>query len=234
MLRYGHDPHAVVRGKSVWHDVDKWDDAAWVARERRRVFVCPWSDFWIEEADGWREDALAIITRCTNLEFIVPSKRLERATAWMADQVWPANLWQLASVSVQSDANRLLDHLAVIPAAVRGVSYEPALGPVDFTPWLPELDWLVMGCESASHTTPGRPAEFDWFRAARDQCQEHGVACYLKQVAVDGRLVHEPELDGRQWLEFPRPRKSFAVTTDGTPLSAADYGQAFIFGRQVR
>jgi protein gp37 len=63
--------------------------------------------------------------------------------------------------------------------------------------------WIVAGCESQSHTTPGRPVHPECFRMVRNWCAAYGVPFYLKQMEVDGRLVHEPELDGVRHLEIP-------------------------------
>lgn len=57
------------------------------------------------------------------------------------------------------------------------VSYEPALGPVDWSGW-EFMDWLIAGGESGAFARPTHP---DWFRAARDFCAAHGIAFFFKQ-----------------------------------------------------
>lgn len=208
MLRYGHDAHAVVRAKDdTFFAPRKWDKDAAAAGVRRRVFVTPWSDFWIAEADGWREEALDLIRACTHLDFISPSKRLDRAVAWLEGRVLPPNFWPLASVSVHEDLVAVVPVLNKLHTAVKGLSYEPAIGPLDLldvnAPAAMAVDWIVAGCESVSHTKPGRPAQLDWFRHCRDVCQRMGIKFYLKQLARDGNLVHEPDLDGVKHLEYP-------------------------------
>ena len=50
---------------------------------------------------------------------------------------WPfENVWLGVSVENQATADERIPLLLETPAAVRWVSYEPALGPVDFKPWL--------------------------------------------------------------------------------------------------
>lgn len=146
---------------------------------------------------------------------------------------WPLpNVFLGVSVENQATADERIPHLLRTPAAVRFVSAEPLLGPLDIfdtsegvlrgpaaiisggmtasTPdSAPEgyddsysgIDWLIAGAESG----PGaRPAEVDWFRALRDQCQVAGVAYFLKQFATSsGHKIPLPELDGRQWREWP-------------------------------
>jgi protein gp37 len=70
------------------------------------------------------------------------------------------------------------DALRVTPAAVRGVSIEPLLGPIDDAD-LSGLDWVIVGGESGS--PEARPMHPDWARSLRDQCQRAGVAFQFKQ-----------------------------------------------------
>jgi protein gp37 len=64
-----------------------------------------------------------------------------------------------------------------------------------------QIDWIIAGCESG---TNARPCNIEWIRDLRDQCVESGTPFFLKQMSVDGKLVKEPFIDGRQWLEFPK------------------------------
>ena len=86
------------------------------------------------------------------------------------------NVWLGVSVE-DNDRRHRVDDLMATPAAVRFVSYEPALGPLD-DDIIPGLDWLIAGGESG----PGaRPAHPDWFRQVRDVCARHGVPFFFKQ-----------------------------------------------------
>lgn len=107
------------------------------------------------------------------------------------DGIWPLkNVWQGVSVESQDYAWRI-DDLAQLPAAVRWVSYEPALGALDLNPYLygncqqwgggtdgRVLDWVVYGGESGPEA---RPPEVDWFRNIRDQCLAAGIPQHMKQ-----------------------------------------------------
>lgn len=111
----------------------------------------------------------------------------------------PENLFPLSrlligtSVEDQPTADARIPELLRCPAAVRFVSYEPALAAVDFRWWLkpryyamgvrgqdpiPALDWIIAGGESG----PGaRPSETEWFRSVRDQCVGAGASFFFKQ-----------------------------------------------------
>lgn len=145
----------------------------------------------------------------------------------------PSNVWLGTSVEDQDTANKRVLHLLQSPARRHFVSYEPALGPVDFrnirpvgyarrqtdalrgvTAYensgpgavfndLPKLDLVILGFESG----PGARLPKDQFaiaRTTRDQCAAANVSFFLKQMWIDGRLVKMPALDGQTWSQFPQ------------------------------
>lgn len=205
--RYGRDPRQVVRTKT-WGDPLKWQREAATVGRIDRVFTCSWSDWFISDADGWRPEAWDVVRRCPNLHFQILTKRPER----IADHLPPdwgdgyANVWLGVSVESQKYADRLC-HLIQIPAAVRFVSAEPLLGPLDLEPWLASgLDWVIVGGESG----PGyRPMDIEWARDLRDQCRENEVAFFFKQSAAP-RTEMGIRLDGEIVREYPVPRAALA------------------------
>jgi len=145
---------------------------------------------------------------------------------------WPLpNVWLGVSVEDQAAADERIPELLATPAAVRFLSCEPLLGPVELTAECIEeranggtaLDWVIAGCESG----PGaRPCGVEWLRSLRDQCARSGVAFFLKQAterppirgvctsngpiaigrnskAKGGGVVELPYLDGVQHAAFP-------------------------------
>lgn len=113
---------------------------------------------------------------------------------------WPLpNVWVGVSVENQKWADIRIPVLLDTPAAVRWISAEPLLGPIDLRncagvdalepDWVggpthgmgcphPLLDWVVAGGESGPGARPMHP---DWARSLRDQCASAGVAFFLKQ-----------------------------------------------------
>jgi protein gp37 len=89
------------------------------------------------------------------------------------------NVWLGVSAEDQQRADERIPHLLSTPAAIRFVSYEPALEAVDFTPHLKGLDWIIVGGESG----PGaRPFDIQWARNTIQQCRDARVACFVKQL----------------------------------------------------
>jgi len=198
--RYGQDPNIVVRSKTTFYAPLKWP------KEPAMCFTCSWSDWFIEEADPWRDEAYGVIRQTPWITYQILTKRIERAAGRVPDPPLP-NLWLGVSAENQEYADRRLPLLLQTPAAVRFVSYEPALGPVDLSQYLPALDWVICGGESG----PGaRPMQPDWVRSVRDQCQAAGTAFFMKQwgehndkLVRVGKKAAGRELDGREWNQFP-------------------------------
>lgn len=118
------------------------------------------------------------------------------------DKAFPLpNVWLGVSAEDQRRADERIPFLLDTPAAIRWVSAEPLLGPLDLKAWLwttvtkpascgpsvithawktirPSLDWLVLGGESGPHARPMHP---DWARGPRDQCAAAGVPFFFKQ-----------------------------------------------------
>ncbi|HYC55856.1 MAG TPA: phage Gp37/Gp68 family protein [Candidatus Binatia bacterium] len=122
-------------------------------------------------------------------------------TIFNAAAVWHAgpadNVWLGVSVEDQDTFDERVEILGRVPAAVRFISYEPALGPIDCgnafdgpvegSPY-GEIHWLIAGGESGPNARPAHP---DWFRSVRDQCQAAGVSFFFKQW---GEWTPDPEL----------------------------------------
>jgi protein gp37 len=123
---------------------------------------------------------------------------------------WPSNVWQGVSVENARYTSRVAD-LVKVPAAVRFLSVEPLLGPIDDLP-LKDIDWVIVGGESGFGHRLIRP---EWVRAIRDQCETAGVPFFFKQWGgrtpkAGGRL-----LDGREWSEMP-PSSRRSLASAGT------------------
>ena len=89
------------------------------------------------------------------------------------------NVWIGTSVEDQRYADVRRESLRGIADMgwLTWVSYEPALGPVDWTGW-EFIRWMVSGGESGAGARPAHP---QWHRDTRDWCAEHGIAFLFKQ-----------------------------------------------------
>jgi protein gp37 len=169
-------------------------------RRPRKIFVNSMSDLFHEKVQDNQIAAIfRVMTEAKRHTFQILTKRASRMCEYFKEpRPWTRyplpNVWLGVSVEDQKTADERIPLLLQTPAAVRWVSYEPALGPVDFSAWPKRvwlrvvgddgaadrgrIDWLVAGGESG----PGaRPVHPQWIRAARDQCMEAGVPFFFKQ-----------------------------------------------------
>lgn len=180
-------------------------DLRW--RRPRTVFVNSMSDLFHEHIpDGFIAQVYETMLRAPRHTFQVLTKRPERLVELADDLPWPANIWMGVTIENRRFTHRA-DRLRQVPAAVRFVSAEPLLGPLEGLD-LAGIDWLIAGGESGPRHRPVRP---DWITELRDRCVEEDVAFFFKQWGgvrskTGGRL-----LDGRTWDEVPTRRTG--VTT---------------------
>lgn len=201
--RYGRDPKEVVRTKT-WGEPKRWQADAEAANRTDLVFTCSWSDWFHADADEWRDEAWSLVQRCPNLHFQILTKRPERIADHLPSD-WGdgySNVWLGVSIE-NSDYVWRADHLRDLPAVVRFVSYEPALGALHDLD-LSGIDWLIYGGESG----PGwRPEDKQWARDIYARCQENGTAFFHKQSAAP-KTEMGIELDGKIVREYPVPRRA--------------------------
>jgi protein gp37 len=126
----------------------------------------------------------ALIERTPWLDWLLLTKRPQNvgSLAPWTDR-WPANVWLGSSVENQTLAERRLPLLLKHPAAVRFLSCEPLLGPLDLREWfrkkgLHPIDWIIAGGESGPNSRPMHP---DWAAGLLHQCQEAEVPFHFKQ-----------------------------------------------------
>lgn len=103
---------------------------------------------------------------------------------------WPLrNLWLGTSAEDQKRLEERDEHLKACPAAVRFLSLEPLLGPIDID-FSAGIDWVIVGGEGGAHA---RPCQVEWIRSIVRQCEAAEVPCFVKQMGS------KPEGFG-QWM----------------------------------
>jgi protein gp37 len=161
-------------------------------KEKGRVFTCSFSDFFLEEADCWREDAWDVIRRTPHLTWLILTKRPERIQQCLPKD-WGIgwdNVWLGVSVGVQASFEKA-KILSTIPTKVRFISAEPLLEELDFLiehegkPLMSHFQWVILGGESGNEYGPYRyrPSKIEWYeRAIKDLKKNFEMAIYVKQL----------------------------------------------------
>ena len=167
----------------------------------RRIFVNSMSDLFHEEIPtSFIQQVFGVMKEATQHTFQVLTKRYERLKELSNELVWPPNIWMGVSVENQHWADLRIPALIEVPAAVRFLSIEPLLKAVDVSPYLDELDWVIVGGESGPKA---RPIQIDWVQNIRDDCSAAGVPFFFKQWGGRTSKAGGKLLDGKIWAEMP-------------------------------
>lgn len=211
-------------------------------KKPRMVFVNSMSDLFGEGVSfEYITMVFDVMAACQRHTFQVLTKRPERILAYFehvaknplcmpeAATQWPLpNVWLGVSVENNDYVSRI-EKLVKAPAAVRFLSLEPLLGPIDARPHLPpfhgadpfkryippDVDWVIVGGESGPNA---RPCGLRWIADIVVQCKAAGVPCFVKQLGsnawdggkrlkLSGKGGHPTEWPAacREWpREWPR------------------------------
>jgi protein gp37 len=198
--------------KQPWKDVLIWQTkaqkgVAGVLGEGKPqlVFTGSLMDWAEDRADlvSARNQMWDVIKKCDHLHFQMLTKRPENIVKFLpkdwGSEGYP-NVWLGTSVEDMRVSGRA-DILREIPAVVRFISYEPALGSLNDLD-LKGIDWVIFGGESGSGF---RRANLEWAREMKAKCENDDVAYFFKQSSAF-RTEQGIELDGEIVRKFPIPR----------------------------
>jgi protein gp37 len=168
-------------------------------RKPKTIFVNSMSDLFHEDIPlPFVEEIFETMRAAHWHTFQILTKRHARLEEIAGGLDWPPNVWMGVTIENRRFVHRA-DALRHVPVAVRFISAEPLLGPLDGLD-LEGIHWLIAGGESgAGH----RRVDPDWLRNLRDQCVEQDVAFFFKQWGGHRPKSNGRELDGRLWNEYP-------------------------------
>ncbi|SRR6266567_3872385 len=130
--------------------------------------------------------------------FQVLTKRADRLSDLSEHLPWAGNIWMGVSVEDELHTYRI-EHLRDTGAAIKFLSLEPLLGPLDNL-HLEGIDWVIAGGESG----PGaRPMNSEWVVSIRNQCLEANVPFFFKQWGGVWKKKFGRTLEGRTWDQMP-------------------------------
>lgn len=215
--KYGKDGNRVVRSKTTFNDPLKW-------KEPKLIFTCSWSDFFIEEADPWRNEVWEIIKKTPRHTYQILTKRPERIKDHLPGD-WGdgyPNVWLGVSVENQKAAEARIPLLANVPAEVRFLSCEPLLSSIDLTPfigvcedwdgiyYIPWFNWVIVGGESGNDAGKWlyRECKPEWIYDIVLKCTLIGVPVFVKQVGTHlSKVLKLKDRHGGDIEEWPETFK---------------------------
>jgi protein gp37 len=171
-------------------------------RQPRLVFVNSMSDLFHEDVPlDFIRRVFVTMAACPQHTFQVLTKRSQRLRELSGYLEWPPNVWMGVSVENAQTLSRV-DHLRQVSAAVRFLSCEPLLAPLDDL-CLDGMQWVIVGGESGPRARPMRTA---WVESILRQCRAANVAFFFKQWGGVRKDLSGRELHGHVYSEMPTAR----------------------------
>jgi protein gp37 len=170
-------------------------------KKPRNVFVNSMSDLFHEDLPvEFIHKVFDVMLNTDRHQYQILTKRSKRLAELSPALPWPKNVWM--GVSVENDDYTFrIEHLKSCGAAIKFLSLEPLLGPIENI-GLDGIDWVIVGGESG----PGaRPIDELWVRTIKDECVATGTPFFFKQWGGKNKKRSGRILGGRTYDEMPAP-----------------------------
>lgn len=185
-LRHGRDPELVCKSSSAFDlPLRKDRNGFWKIPPGTEVAVCFTSDFFLEEADLWRDEAWSIIRFREDLRFLIATKRVERI-----GQCLPADWgegWEHVMIAVSCENQRRADErlrlFSKVPCKHKAVFAAPLLEPIDFRVWFSQTR-IELVSVSGENGRYARPCRFEWIERIYQDAKANGVAFSFHQTGT--------------------------------------------------
>ena len=187
------------------------------------VRVCMTSDFFLEQADSWREEAWDMMRQRRDVVFFLLTKRPQRVLECLP-QDWGAG-WENVFFNVTCENQRRADEripiLLELPFRHKGVMCAPFIGPVSIRRYLEDGQIEQVRCGGENYDG-ARPCRFEWVKALRQECVDFNVTfCFIETGTMfikDGKAYRMPDKRVQSEMAY----KS-GVNFQGKPMQFALY-----------
>jgi len=159
------------------------------------VYTCMTSDFFLDEADAWRQECWDMIRERNDLEFCIITKRIDRFEKCIPDD-WGEGWDHVTICSTCENQDRADYRLPIflsLPIKHREIISEPMLGEIHIGKYLETglIEHVTCGGESGPNA---RPCNFEWILAVREECMRYNVSFFFKQTGAlfvkNGKTYH--------------------------------------------
>ncbi len=195
--QYEKNSAEIVKNKTFYAPIEQYKNGGYkLSPEGKVIFTCFTSDFFLEQADSWREECWKMIKRRSDVTFFIITKRILRFEQCIPSD-WGSGYGNVhigCTCENQREADRRLPVFLSAPIKKKSIICEPLLGKIDISKYLTsEIADVTVGGESGKDA---RICDYDWVLDIRSQCERAGVpfsfhqtgACFVK----DGRLYMIP------------------------------------------
>ena len=183
----------IYKTKNMRYPLMKKKDGTYKIKSGEQIRVCMSSDFFLSDADLWREEVWDIIRQRKDVVFFILTKRADRIKECLPkdwDDGWE-NVFLNVTCENQKRADERIPILLSIPAKHKGIMCAPFLEPITIEKYLKEnqLEQVIVGGENYDGA---RPCNFEWVKSLRQECVKHNVKfCFIEtgtKFIKDGKI----------------------------------------------
>ena len=158
------------------YQLSKYRDGTYKVKSGEMIRVCMTSDFFLEEADPWRDEAWAIIKQRPDVKFFLLTKRPERVAnhlPWNWGDGWENVMFNVTCEN-QRRADERIPILLDLPFKHKGIMCAPFIGPISIKEYLPSGQIEQVLCDGENYGG-ARPCHYEWVKSLRYECVEYNV-----------------------------------------------------------
>lgn len=204
--KYGRDSNVVYKTKAFNEPILKKKNGDYKYPSGTLFDLCFTSDFFLEEADAFREEALKIIQERSDCIFFMITKRPERIMECLKDPSLYPNLMIHCTMENQRRFDERAPIYLNLPLKHKGIAIAPMLGPIDLG------DYLKLGVNKVTVDGESGPnarlLDFEWVKDIKRQCEKAQVPFQFRQtgarIKVDGKIYSIPRKE-----QFRQAKKAF-------------------------
>ena len=169
--------------------------------------VCMTSDFFVEEADKWRNEAWDIIRKRKDVIFFILTKRPERVINHLPSD-WEdgyENVFFNVTCENQKRALERLPILEELPFKHKGIMCAPFIEAIDIDDYLDKgfIEQVIVGGENYDGA---RACNYKWVKSLYDSCQKRNIRfCFMETGSVfikDGKTYNMPNKDIQSLMAY--------------------------------
>lgn len=236
-IRGKFDSSKVVKTANMNYPLSKKKSGGFAISSGEMLRVCMTSDFFIEEADEWRDEAWDMIYRRSDVKFFLLTKRPQRVEKCLPRD-WNDG-WENVFFNVTCENQRRADEripiLHRLPFKHKGIMAAPLIGPISIAEYLKEgqIEQTLCGGENYEGA---RECRYEWVEKLRDECAEADVTFVFhgggKKFVKDGKAVdmkdRQSKLKYLSELSYRGKPIKFKLTDAlGLPIDESCYSSKF-------
>lgn len=202
------DGSVIYKTKDIRYPLQKNRDGSYKIKSGEHIRICMSSDFFLPEADLWREEVWDIIRIRSDVVFFILTKRANRILECLPPD-W-GDGWENVILNVtcenQKRADERIPILLSVPAKHKGIMCAPFIGPITIKKYLEkgEIEQVIVGGENYDGA---RPCDFSWVTSLRLECVlknvgfcfietgthfiKDGKSYFLKSKELQARMAHK-------------------------------------------